>query len=717
MSSPPAQNGRYEGPNMLALPSSHHADDPLVAGTHDRRFHFPRQHECRSEERLSCHGPRIAPPQETLPPDHRPPRPPESGFIECVGDRRPGGGPAGPERSLEHRDDAHVSGQGSPQCTKTSNASKVCRAPGSNDGRNAGGHAPTGPRATFDHINRILRGTHRSAHPSARPGSAEEWSTPAHLKHFPRSDWARLDALIHEAWGHCNEKMALWLWLKTSVLEPERIAALPLPQHLEEAELTPDDIQRMLEHKYISEYTGDTAKIVSTVKVFSVMEKDGTRRRIIFHPAMINLFIADAGFIDSLVQLPTVDDQVSVCATFEGGLCADGTAFYTQFPALEVDSPNFVFSFNGVLYRNTSICTGQRQCVALAQLVLAALVEITKRTHPAVHYTPYIDNIRFCGTHAEAHAAWRIFRLRAEEACLQFELQSDWALSYTFLGIHYQHRSTFLSCSSFADSQRIINPEITIGEKAATKIALWKKRITGVEADWLQWTMQEAVSLFGLLVWTSRVLDINSGPYYYYLKFLRRRGEAMLTDDANLWPSLLPVLRLWLDTIAAKKRFMGTVRHGAETAYVYSDASLKGHGCVVYFRNSIFISAGKFSLEERIHILEARAWIAAVDFVYKVLTPDIALNCHCVFYIDNTSVIGAHNRGYSKLFLLNSIVARLRSRLSTLLGSFEVEYVKSALNHADFPSRANEHYEMLYMLHPQSDDNLNFIDECVQHFQ
>lgn len=533
------------------------------------------------------------------------------------------------------------------------------------------------------------------------------------MKHFPRSDWKRLDDLIHEAWGHCDKKMALWLWLKTAVLEPQRLTTIPFPDCLEEAELTEEDIQRLLDHKYIAVFSGNPEKIISSVKVFSVLEKDGSRRRVIFHPALVNFFLAEAGFLDHLVHLPTVDEQVEVVMSFDGGMCADGTAFYTQFPALQSEEANFVFTHGGVMYRNTSICTGQRQCVALAQLVLSALVEVTRRQHPAVHFSPYIDNIRFCASHAEAQAAWTTFRLRAEQAQLQFELQSEWALSYTFLGIHYQHRSSYLSCSSFANSQRTILPEISIGEKAAKKVEHWKTKINGPFADWTTWTLQQAVSLFGLLVWTSRVLDINSGPYYYFLKYLRRRGTSDLTEAAALWPSLIPLIRQWLDAVSSKKRLMGNTKRGADTVYIFSDASLMGHGVVIYFRNSIFISAGKFLFEEKIHILEARAWIAAVDFVHHVLGQATTANCHCVFYIDNTSVLGAHNRGYSKHFLLNMLVTRLRARLTSLLGSFEVHYVRSERNHADFPSRTGLFYQTFSTIDPRDNE---FIDECLTQF-
>ena len=688
------QDGRHEGflgaallgggPRGTAiLGSEEHRRFP-VSPTDDRRTgqEHPQQSDGGGGETYQAfpaaeHGPSWAASRRTLP---------------CVSDSGSRGGPPVHERPLIDPELAHVSGRRPPLCPAPRDPTAFRPAPGQNNNRQN-----NNSRHTADHVNRILAGTYRTANGSSRPLLQTEWEAPAHLKSFGRTDWQLLDLLICEAWSHDNRKMALWYWLKTAVTEPHLLTAIPPPQFVEEAELTAIDIQRMLDLSYIEAFNGDLANIKSTVKVFSVMEKEGTRRRIIFHPQLINLFLADAGFLENLVELPSVDDQVAVCSNFPGGLCVDGTAFYTQFPVQPNVDANFVFAHLGTLYRNRSICTGQRQCVALAQLALCALIEITRRTHPEVHYTPYVDNVRFCGPNDNAKAAWKSFRMRAEEAHLEFEIQSEWATEYTFLGIHYQHTV----------------PAISLGEKALKKLAAWQLRISGPGADWTSWTLQEAVGLFGILVWAGRVLDINAGPYYYFLKFLRRRGQCELSEDAHLWPCLHKILQHWLAAVTSKHRLMGVSIRSAETVYVYSDASLKGRGAVIYFRNSIFISAGIFSRDEKIHILEARAWLASVEFVLKALGTEISSRVHVCFFIDNTSVIGAQARGYTKNYLLNTIVLRLRDRMTKLFGSFEVHYIKSALNHADYSSRVAQSYEVHF---PFSPEESNFIEQISSFF-
>ena len=126
---------------------------------------------------------------------------------------------------------------------------------------------------------------------------------------------------------------------------------------------------------------------------------------------------------------------------------------------------------------------------------------------------------------------------------------------------------------------------------------------------------------------------------------------------------------------------------------MYSDACPAGYGVIIFAESFIFISAGHFNGDEVIFILEARAFLHAVRFLVAlrrersldIFSPGSSTFYH--FRVDNTSAIGAVNKGRSYNFTLNSIVAKLHSVLSSLGSGFDLRYVRSADNLSDPVSR------------------------------
>ena len=187
----------------------------------------------------------------------------------------------------------------------------------------------------------------------------------------------------------------------------------------------------------------------------------------------------DAGFgAEYGLDIPATQVQIQQMAGEVGALLGDGTSFYCQFPALP--QRPFGFTFQGRSYAPTTIVTGQRQCVALAQMVLQALCTVTSRRHADVLYLPYVDNVRMMGAQVQCEDAWRAFIARAESCNMTFELQTPWATSYTFLGVRYDHKQQ----------------TVAVGEKAKAKLQEWHTRLHETES----YTMAEMVSLFGVLV-------------------------------------------------------------------------------------------------------------------------------------------------------------------------------------------------------------------------
>lgn len=487
-----------------------------------------------------------------------------------------------------------------------------------------------------------------------------------------RANWTAIDALVEEAFR--GEKMLeLWTWLKLCCLNPKSAAPIPPPPFLDEAEITEDDLKVLLQYDYISE-TASTVDRLS-VRVFTLVEHDKRRRRIILCPDGTNALIIDAGFHgESALDIPTVQAQIRQMSGQYGAMLVDGTAFYSQFPA--TDEKPFVFTFQGKSYTPSTILTGQRQCVALAQVVLMALCMVTERKHPDVIFLPYIDNVRFMGQESNCEDAWATFRARAEVCSLLFEVQEPWATKYTFLGIEYDHEKG----------------EVALGRKSKTRLIKWFNALGTAEH-----TMAEMISLFGILVWGSSVLDDKTAQYYYVYKFFRRRSHALMSDNANVWPCITQILKKWIFTLLTNRRTVTyqTETHRAQSLpiHVFSDACPDGFGIVVFIGSRVYINAGSFLQVENICVLEARAFLYAVRFVKEIAAG--VLQPHIIFHIDNTTVLGAFGRKRSANYVLNLTVAQLHTCLRGWC-TYQVKYVKSVHNAADAPSRAGVAYTAIF---------------------
>lgn len=501
---------------------------------------------------------------------------------------------------------------------------------------------------------------------------------PLKAKHVGKAYWEAVDELVREACTQCPAGSAnltlyeLYAWMKKCVLNPGEAGMIPLPQGIEEAQLEEADIAKLLTFGYIHEIFGSIDEIKSTVRVFTVAQDSSGQitRRVIFCPDGVNSVLIDAGFTQSHeANIPNVEEQKTGMFSVPGALTADGTAFYTQFPSAAPGE--FIFSWRGRIFRCASICTGQRQCVCLAQIVLTALRIVTLRffgPSPALQITPFIDNVRFAGAQQLAEQAWQFFRERASRCGLTFELTSEWSPKYVFLGIEYNHETRMA----------------TLGPKTIAKLA---KYLPLQEAP--HWSMLDFVSLFGLLIWANTVLELCPAERYEIFKYIRRRGDRDLKEPADLWPCLYTPIVKWITKLlntSVPLRLPPTTCD--ENIYIFSDACPAGYGILIFYRSSIFVSAGHFQKDEDIFVLEARAFLYAVQFLITLIAEGkISRTAFAHFRVDNTSAIGALNRGRSTNFLLNGVVLRLQQQLQLFIPRWDLKYVKSANNFSDPISR------------------------------
>ena len=400
-------------------------------------------------------------------------------------------------------------------------------------------------------LRKILSGTFRRAKLSKRPQTEDDWSTPIHCKFVTRANWPVIDALVHTHWPDIIERYTYLRKLCTN--PPTNRDSIITLDEVPRAELRTADVSTLRRYSYIQGISTRT-KILSIVHVHTLMEKEDTRRRVVFAPFEINNTWQHAGFGDGL-DLPKLDEQVAVLEDTIGALCFDGPAFYTQLgisniPAElgEVEGEEGVYLPEGAhfvfaveledksiqLFRNVSVCTGQAHCVALAQIIMKTLAIASLKLAGAescVKVTVYIDNGRFAGTEAASHKTWLAWKNIADSAGLEFDIDSEHAESYVFLGLCYSHRKKHLR----------------LGPKASSKML--KHMSTVNTGQCYSWTVRQVLSVFGSLVWATTALKLIPAPYYFVYKYVRRRctnsatGALTLQAPANIWPSVIQTLK------------------------------------------------------------------------------------------------------------------------------------------------------------------------------
>ena len=226
----------------------------------------------------------------------------------------------------------------------------------------------------------------------------------------------------------------------------------------------------------------------------------------------------------------------------------------------------------------------------------------------------------------------------------------------------------------------------TLGLKARTKLLKWWHQFSSADST-ATLTMGDMVSFFGLAVWGSSVFIRSTAEFYFVYKYFRRRAAQTLTSPAAVWPSIIHTLRRWILRLLQSSRPLKNSAASSPDVVVFSDACPEGYGVIAHIGAAVYISAGPFLLNEDIAVLESRAFLHAVLFTRRVCQDRLgAIRPTIHFYVDNTSVIGAFERGRSPVWLLNVLVARLHHNLHQFC-DFSVSYVRSASNLADYWSR------------------------------
>lgn len=514
------------------------------------------------------------------------------------------------------------------------------------------------------------------------------WNLPLHVKNIQRLNWDRAESIIIPEWKD------QWNYARKCMFDEQflRVNA-PLIRNVKDAFLSEDDISSLLQHSLIEPHHGE---ILGTCNVFSVLELEKGRRRMIVQP-MMNETLLYAGEC----TLPSLQSVIDLVLS-SGARSVDFASFYHQFELPVEVRKFFCFRHKGRIFRLTTIPTGMRQCPVLAHSLTASLtatalsgsslrrqqndIHAQENFSSCVKAAAYIDNVAFAG---EEHETALVER-RLREMCEWIGITLNDQVSSGTKQLELNSPSESLSVSPFLSSHDFLGIRFNHSTHTVSLSGKTQRKLEDITALWEndQLSIRDVLRTAGLLVWACRILAINLGRLYYVFKFLRRRKQLALDDNAYVWQSLRACVKQLCKNILHKGLEGRDVKHPQETDcyVVFSDASESGYGVVgIPPDGRPWILAGRFNHREYIGILEARAAQKAVQAL-----PYAPVPTRLILYIDNTSLAYGIEKGISRNFLMNVIVMAVREEAQRKNWILEVRWIPSEFNLADIPSRIHQ---------------------------
>jgi hypothetical protein len=333
--------------------------------------------------------------------------------------------------------------------------------------------------------------------------------------------------------------------------------------------------------------------------------------------------------------LLTVKNQIDQTSGYTHAAVFDFATFYHQVELAKPARPFYAFLFEGKTYAIRTIPTGHRHCCALAQSITGSIVELAVQEVGgwSAEGCAYFDNGRILTlNHEDAVKALEVVKSLCKTCGITMNAaESMVASEYVFLGVHYSHEPS--------------GTWTNLTQKFVSKAVSAMLALQNPDAS-----MRKVLHAFGLLIFSSQVLDLDMSQFYYIFKFVRRRvrtcGED-LEKPARLWASLMPVWSLWLDLVVKNTPRLAENYTRLTAEYtLWTDACHSGWGGILYehLSGKVYVAAGPFEKKEtgaHINELELRAvHLSLVEFA------GVLSGCAVEIHIDNTSALS-----YVELFL------------------------------------------------------------------
>lgn len=410
---------------------------------------------------------------------------------------------------------------------------------------------------------------------------------------------------------------------------------------------------------------------------FTVLEEKptGMRQRFILWTKLANEWVERTGY-EARVPLGHVSQYLDAVRAN----CGSTRDFKTGFFAIEVPANArrwFQFADDkGELYELTRLPMGHT-CAPELMHTLAAVAAGDPLFVTPEHATRgvvvhvWVDNIRYTGP--QEAVSRETSRLDGTAAACNITWKPEDSVScglkYDFIGVTFDH-----SADTVTPSAKLV--------RKLTCLNLNHTRAGDLE------------SLAGRLLHASAIAGVSPGEYWFALKFFRRvtnklnAGRASTEDLVSVPPSVKVLIKRWIADVQRLRRIDGA-RNGGASFTAFVDASLSGWGGVVVDQSTMEVTILGDSWRSRtiqhINVLEAVALARVTEGL-----PPHARNGHVDIRVDNTTVMGVtRKQACVRSKPLNDAVMRALRELRRRHLTFSVEWVSTACNPADIPSRTH----------------------------
>lgn len=283
----------------------------------------------------------------------------------------------------------------------------------------------------------------------------------------------------------------------------------------------------------------------------------------------------------------------------------------------------------------------------------------------------WIDNVLFSGSAEKVEAQEAIFKQRAALASATINANDSLGSNgrQTFIGINFDFKNKTIDWSS-KTAHKIgalsFSPKMVLGE------------------------LESAVSR---LMYASSIKAVRIASYYWAFKLMRRllsdvnAGRKKREDVVEVNCAALQHLRSWkADLLKCPARNLAKDSVGKRYT-LYSDASNEGWGAVLIDEETqqVWVTGERWKghyVQAHINVKEAaglRLGIAAFKQLIGAIVDPL---------VDNTSALGAIEKGYSPSYELNQEILAIHHTVTNLNVKLRSpRYVKSSQNPADFWSR------------------------------
>jgi hypothetical protein len=282
-----------------------------------------------------------------------------------------------------------------------------------------------------------------------------------------------------------------------------------------------------------------------------------------------------------------------------------------------------------------------------------------------------IDNIRYCGS--KELLSWAVHTTAT--TCRELDISTNPPgypeEKYDFLGVGYDHS----------------NGTVSLGLKIRNKVEALVIPEGGSSTP-----LSVMLSILGVLVHASHILQLPLVRYYYFYKCVRRRAARAsgVHDIVSWWAAAARDAERWRSDVLIAPPTHPHLFHNAVMSCV-TDASLNGWGIVIYDNATMStysegntqprkVRFGSFKRREIIALLEARAMLYGVQSLPE---ENIEVN----FYTDNETLRMAIAKRRSKNFTLNAIIRNIFQHLEQCRITARFLRIASKDNPADVLTR------------------------------